>query len=112
MDNQVFVADAQDLVEFFAQPDESDLWAVLFKKASGKQTVTYEELLDVAIAWGWIDTQVRRVDDERYALRFRRRKPGGNWTPANLEIARKLVAAGVMTDPGRATLPDNFDPAR
>ena len=42
----------------------------IYKKASGRQTVTFDELLDVALCHGWVDTQTKGIDDERYAIRF------------------------------------------
>jgi len=42
----------------------------IYKKASGRQTVTFGELLETAFCHGWVDTQSKRIDDERYAIRF------------------------------------------
>ena len=49
-----------------------------FKKASGKQTVTFDELLETALCYGWVDSQTKSIDDERYAIRFVPRRPGSN----------------------------------
>ena len=84
---------------------EQELIAAIFKKASGKQTVTFDELLETAICHGWIDTQTRSIDDEHYAIRFVPRRPGSNWSPTNREIARRLVSKECMTAAGKAALP-------
>ena len=47
-----------------------EIWPVLYKKATGKQTVTYAELVEVALCYGWIDGLEKTLDTERYALRF------------------------------------------
>jgi uncharacterized protein YdeI (YjbR/CyaY-like superfamily) len=87
-------------------PAKSEIWVVIFKKASGKQTVTYPQLVEVGIAYGWIDSQSKGVDEEHYAIRFSPRRPNSNWTEANKDIARRLIRAGKMTLAGKTTLPD------
>jgi uncharacterized protein YdeI (YjbR/CyaY-like superfamily) len=84
---------------------EPELTVAIFKKASGKQTLTFDELLETAICHGWIDTQTKSIDDERYAIRFVPRRPGSNWSPRNRELARRLVREGRMTAAGDASLP-------
>src|SRR5215211_7120628 len=77
----------------------------IFKKASGKQTVTFDELLETALCHGWVDTQTKSIDDERYAIRFVPRRPGSNWSPTNRETARRLLREERMTAAGIAMLP-------
>ena len=84
---------------------ERELIVAIFKKASGKQTVTFDELLETALCHGWVDTQTKGIDDERYAIRFVLRRPGSNWSPTNREIARRLLREGRMTAAGAARLP-------
>jgi uncharacterized protein YdeI (YjbR/CyaY-like superfamily) len=69
----------------------SDLVVALYRKSSGKQTVTFDALLETAMCHGWVDTQTKRIDDERYAIRYVPRRPGSNWSPRNRAIARRLV---------------------
>ena len=52
-----------------------EIWPILYKKATGKQTVTYAELVEVALCYGWIDGLQKTLDAERYALRFRPAAP-------------------------------------
>ena len=84
---------------------ERELIVAIFKKASGRQTLTFDELLETALCHGWIDTQTKSIDDERYAIRFVPRRPGSNWSPANREIARRLLSEKRMAHAGIATLP-------
>jgi len=58
--------------------DADQLWAAIFKKSSKRQTVTFEELLEIALCWGWVDVQTKGIDDARYGIRFVPRKPGSN----------------------------------
>jgi uncharacterized protein YdeI (YjbR/CyaY-like superfamily) len=84
---------------------ERELIVAIFKKASGKQTVTFDELLETALCHGWVDTQTKGIDDERYAIRFVPRRPGSNWSPTNREIARRLLREKRMAPAGVAALP-------
>jgi uncharacterized protein YdeI (YjbR/CyaY-like superfamily) len=76
--------------------------------ASGRQTVTFDELLDVALCHGWVDTQTKGIDDQRYAIRFVPRRPGSNWSATNRAKVRRLLAEGRMTPAGQAALPDDL----
>jgi uncharacterized protein YdeI (YjbR/CyaY-like superfamily) len=85
--------------------DERELIVAIYKKASGRQTVAFDELLDTALCHGWVDTQTKGVDHERYAIRFVPRRPGSNWSDANRERVRRLQGEGRLTPAGSATLP-------
>ena len=87
---------------------ERERVVAIYKKASGRQTVTFDELLDVALCHGWVDTQTKGIDDQRYAIRFVPRRPGSNWSATNREKVRRLLAEGRMTPAGRAVLPDDL----
>jgi uncharacterized protein YdeI (YjbR/CyaY-like superfamily) len=86
-------------------PDCDDVWVVIYKKASGRQTVTFDALLEEALCWGWVDTQTKSVDDERYSIRFRKRRPGSNWSATNRRIVCRLIKEGRMQPAGQALLP-------
>jgi uncharacterized protein YdeI (YjbR/CyaY-like superfamily) len=87
---------------------ERERVVAIFKKASGRQTVTFDELLDTALCHGWVDTQTKSIDDERYAIRFVPRRPGSSWSATNRERVRRLLAQDRMTPAGRAMLPDDL----
>jgi uncharacterized protein YdeI (YjbR/CyaY-like superfamily) len=82
-----------------------EIWVIIYKKGSGKQSVTYEQLVETALCHGWIDGIMKGLDAERYAQRFSPRRKKSNWTEANKAIARRMLAEGRMTDAGRAVLP-------
>lgn len=85
--------------------EKREVWTVIYKKASGKQTVTYRELVEAGIAHGWVDSQTKGVDEARYAIRFSPRRTKSHWTEANLAIARRLISEGKMTEAGQAAMP-------
>jgi uncharacterized protein YdeI (YjbR/CyaY-like superfamily) len=85
-----------------------EIWLVIYKKASGKQTATYAHLVEVALCYGWIDGLEKSLDAERYALRFTPRRPRSRWSETNRALARRLLAEGRMTAAGRAALPPDL----
>lgn len=83
---------------------EKGIWLVYYKKGSGKTSVTYEEALQEALCYGWIDSTTHRFDSERYMQRWTPRNPDSVWSAANKERVRKLVADGRMALPGMAKI--------
>jgi uncharacterized protein YdeI (YjbR/CyaY-like superfamily) len=89
-------------------PDAKEIWVIIYKKSSGKQSVTYEQLVETALCYGWIDGIMKSMDAQRYAQRFSLRRKNSNWTEQNKAIARRLIAEGRMTEAGRAVLPEDL----
>jgi uncharacterized protein YdeI (YjbR/CyaY-like superfamily) len=87
---------------------EREVWVIIFKKASKRQTVTYDDLLEVAITRGWIDVQTKSLDDERYGTRFVPRRQGSNWSATNRAIVKRLIAEDRMQPEGEASLPEDL----
>ena len=80
----------------------------IYKKSSGKQTVTLTDLQEVALCHGWVDNLGQRVDEERWALRFTPRKAGSNWSQTNRDMAKRLLDAGRVLETGRKLLPPDL----
>jgi uncharacterized protein YdeI (YjbR/CyaY-like superfamily) len=83
---------------------ERGVWLVFWKKATGRRTLSHEEALEEALCLGWIDSTVRRIDEERFAFKFTPRRQGSKWSEVNKMAARKLMEEGRMTAAGRARL--------
>lgn len=79
---------------------ESLLWVGYCKKATGKPSVTWEETVDEALCYGWIDGVRRARDDESYMVRFSPRNPKSVWSRRNIERVETLKAAGRMRKAG------------
>jgi uncharacterized protein YdeI (YjbR/CyaY-like superfamily) len=84
--------------------DASGVWLKFAKKGAPEQTVTFDEALDVALCFGWIDGQIARFDAEYWLKRFTPRKPRSKWSQINTDKAEALIAAGRM-QPARSTRP-------
>ena len=76
------------------------VWLAYYKKDSGKPSVTYEEAVEEAICFGWIDSNVRAIDDERYMQRYSPRKKSSVWSESNKERVQRMVVEGRMTEHG------------
>lgn len=76
---------------------EQELWLMYYKKHTGKPTVSYNDSVEEALCFGWIDGITQRIDEERYALRFTPRRPGSAWSQSNLARMKKLKELGLLT---------------
>jgi uncharacterized protein YdeI (YjbR/CyaY-like superfamily) len=80
------------------------VWVASWRKAAGKPAVPYEDLVEEALCFGWIDSTVNTLDDERGLQLMTPRKPKSSWTRLNRERVARLEAEGRMTDAGRAAV--------
>lgn len=80
--------------------DDNGIWMVFYKKHTGKPTVSYEDAVQEALCWGWIDSLIKKLDDDRYARKFTPRQPSSKWSPSNINRVEKLIAAGRMQPAG------------
>lgn len=76
------------------------VWAVTYRRSSGRPIVAYEDLIEEALCFGWIDSRGDRLDDERTMLRFTPRKKGSTWAKTNKARVERLIADGHMTPAG------------
>lgn len=80
------------------------IWFVYFKKSANKPRVSYDEAVEVALCFGWIDSIPRKIDDERSKLLFTPRKPKSVWSKLNKDRVEKLIASNLMTESGLAKI--------
>ncbi len=71
---------------------EKDIWLVYYKKVTGKPRIEYNDAVEEALCFGWIDSTFKTLDEERTAQRFSPRKPKSSYSQANIERLRYLVA--------------------
>jgi uncharacterized protein YdeI (YjbR/CyaY-like superfamily) len=75
---------------------------VFYRKGSGKACIDFDEAIDWALCFGWIDSAIRKIDDQKYARRFTPRRSGSVWSKSNIERAEALTKDGRMTEHGAA----------
>lgn len=85
---------------------EKDIWLVYYKRETGKPRIEYNAAVEEALCFGWIDSTVKSLDQERTAQRFSPRKPNSPYSPANKERLRKLLKQRKVIKEVRVTLPD------
>lgn len=78
----------------------SSVWIRIYKKDTGKQTVTYNQVLDEALCYGWIDGIAKKYDTDSYVQRFTPRRPKGNWSKRNIARVKDLLKEGRMKPSG------------
>ena len=84
-----------------AEHGKSDgIWLQIAKKDSGKSSVTYHEALDIALCFGWIDGQRKKLDEEYFQQRFTPRRKQSPWSAINVGKVQKLTEAGKMREAG------------
>jgi uncharacterized protein YdeI (YjbR/CyaY-like superfamily) len=89
--------------------DGSDVvWLVFYKKHTGRTSISYNAAVEEALCFGWIDSLVKRLDEDRFARKFTPRTDPRKWSASNLKRVEKLIASGRMTEAGLAKF--NPDP--
>jgi len=78
------------------------VWFVHFKQASGERTVSYDDCVEEALCWGWIDSTIRKLDATRYAHLLTPRSNPANWSELNKRRMQRMIETGQMTPAGLA----------
>ena len=76
------------------------MWLVSYKKATGKPRFDYDEAVEDALCFGWIDSKPNKLDAERTLLWFAPRKPGTGWSRPNKLRVERMLSAGLMAEAG------------
>ncbi|HXY08009.1 MAG TPA: YdeI/OmpD-associated family protein [Terriglobales bacterium] len=84
---------------------ESLIWLVFPKRHTAEKSIRYDSAVEEALCFGWIDSIVKRLDDDSYARKFTPRKPDSRWSSINRQRYAKLKAGGLLAAPGRKRAP-------
>ncbi|GDY25597.1 hypothetical protein AHAT_14870 [Agarivorans sp. Toyoura001] len=85
---------------------KTELWVKIFKKNSGIESVTWNDVVIEALCWGWIDGIKKSIDEQAYIQRITPRKKRSNWSKRNTEHAERLIAENRMMEAGLAHIRD------
>ena len=80
----------------------SEIWVVYHKAGTGRSGISYNDSLEEALCFGWVDSLIQKIDEEKYARKFTPRKAGSKWSELNKHLVAKLVQQGHMTAAGLA----------
>ncbi len=81
---------------------ETVTWLIFYKKSSGKRSLPYPDAVEEALCFGWIDSIIKRLDDEKYIRKFTPRKERSRWSVLNVNRVRKMISQGRMKEKGLA----------
>lgn len=103
-DDVTYFASAAEFRRWLAKNHATarELWVGFHKRATGKPSMTWPQSVDEALCYGWIDGVRKRVDEERYTIRFTPRKPTSIWSAINIARVKELIARGLMKPAGLA----------
>jgi uncharacterized protein YdeI (YjbR/CyaY-like superfamily) len=96
--------DFRAFYDWLAQNHDSadEVWIRIFRKSTGKPTITPVEAIDAVLCWGWIDAIKKSWDEESFVQRYCPRRPKSVWSQINRDNVARLVEAGLMTEHGLA----------
>lgn len=112
--NTLYVTNRKDWRAWLARhhKTETEIWLVFYRKETGKPRISYNDSVEEALCYGWIDSTVKSLDDERFAQRFSVRKKTSTLSQMNIERVRKLITQKKMTKAGLAAIAHAYDPAK
>ena len=102
--NTLYVTSRDDWRDWLTKhsQSETEIWLIYYKKESGRPRIPYDDAVEEALCFGWIDSIVKRMDDEKFAQKFTPRRDGSRWSAVNERRVRKLIKEGRMTEAGLA----------
>jgi uncharacterized protein YdeI (YjbR/CyaY-like superfamily) len=84
--------------------EKNGIWLVFNKKETGRPSLEYEESVEEALCFGWIDSIIKRIDGGKYCRKFTPRKDRSRWSNLNKKRAEKIIKEGRMTEFGLAKI--------
>jgi len=88
---------------------EKKIWLIYYRKSSGKQRISYNDAVDEALCYGWIDSTIKGIDKEKFAQRFTARRKGSKLSEMNRERVRRLIKQKRMTSEGLKAISHVFN---
>ncbi len=107
----LYVTDRQTWRTWLAEnyDKEKEIWLIYPKKASGKPRILYNDAVEEALCFGWIDSTAKRIDEKSYAQRFSPRNPKTPYSEANKTRLRALIKQGLVIPSVKATVQDTLN---
>jgi uncharacterized protein YdeI (YjbR/CyaY-like superfamily) len=79
---------------------KKEVWLIYYKKHTEKPSISYDDSIEEALCFGWVDSIIKKIDDEKFARKFTPRRGKSRWSEANRKRAEKMIAEGKMTEAG------------
>ena len=84
--------------------EENGIWLVFYKRGTNKPTLKYEQAVEEAVCFGWIDSIIKKIDEAKYVRKFTPRKSDSFWSKLNKKRAARMIKHGLMTEAGLAKI--------
>ncbi len=109
----LYVTNSKDWRKWLANNHEAktEIWLISYRKKTGKPSISYNDAVEEALCYGWIDSIQKGLDEERTVQRFSPRKKTSGLSQLNLERVRKLIAQKKMTKIGLEAIAHVFNPS-
>jgi len=111
MNNAIYLATAAEWHVWLSEhhKQEKEAWLIYYRANSGQPSIAYEDSVEEAPCFGWIDSLIQKIDEERYARKFTPRVDTAKWSVSNKRRVAKLLREGRMTEAGLAKIGDASD---
>lgn len=88
---------------------EKEIWLIYYKKHAGKPSISYDDSVEEALCFGWVDSIIKKIDDAKFARKFTPRTRKSRWSEANKRRVEKMIRAGKMMEAGFARIREAKD---
>lgn len=107
----LYVTDRKDWRSWLSKNHnkEKEIWLIYYRISSGKPRIPYNDAVEEALCYGWIDSTVKRIDEEKFAQRFSPRRPKSKLSEMNKERIRQLIQKKKMTSMGLSVVKHLMD---
>lgn len=104
MADELYVSNRDDWRAWLCGNHESkkEVWLVYYRKQTGMPSIPYEDSVEEALCFGWVDSLIKKIDDERFARKFVRRTAKSTWSETNKKRFEKMMKEGRITESGLA----------
>jgi uncharacterized protein YdeI (YjbR/CyaY-like superfamily) len=79
---------------------KKEVWLIYYRKHTGKPSISYDDSVEEALCFGWVDSIIKKLEDEKFARKFTPRKDRSRWSEANRKRVEKMIREGKMTEAG------------
>jgi len=88
---------------------QKEVWLIYYRKHSGKPSIPYDDSVEEALCFGWVDSIIKKIDSEKFARKFTPRKGKSRWSESNKKRVAKMIREGKMTEVGLARIREAKD---
>ena len=102
LDNALYFKQREEWRKWLSKNHDNleEIWLIHYKKHTNKPSITYDEAVEEAICFGWIDSKMKKIDEEKFILRYSPRKKNSLWSKNNKQRAVMMIKKGKMTKSG------------